>query len=32
MVLMYLVHHTHILSTVLIAHNTLLSQMYDELN
>jgi hypothetical protein len=32
MVLTYLAHHTHILSTVHRAHNTLLTQMYDELN
>jgi hypothetical protein len=32
MVLPYLIHHTHILSTVLTAHNTLLTQMCDALN
>ncbi len=32
MVLMYLVHCTHILGTVLTAHHTLLTQMYDKLN
>ncbi len=32
MVLTYLVHRTHILSTVLTAHDTLLTQMYDKLN
>jgi hypothetical protein len=32
MVLTYLVLHTHILSTVLTAHDTLLIQMYDKLN
>ncbi len=29
MVLTYLIHHAHILSTVLTAHNTLLTQMYE---
>jgi hypothetical protein len=29
---MYLVHHTHILSTMLTAHDTLLTQMCDALN
>ncbi len=32
MVPTYLVLHTHILSTLLTAHNTLLTQMYDKLN
>ncbi len=32
MVLTYLVHCTHILSTLFKAHDTLLTQMYDELN
>jgi hypothetical protein len=32
MVLTYLIVHTHILSTMLTAHNTLLTQIYDELN
>jgi hypothetical protein len=32
MVLANLVHCTHILSTVLTAHDTLLTQMYDKLN
>jgi hypothetical protein len=32
MVLTFLVHCTHILSTMLTAHDTLLTQMYDELN
>jgi hypothetical protein len=32
MVLMYLVLHTYILSTMLTAHDTLLTQMYDKLN
>ena len=32
MILMYLVHRTHILSTMLTAHNILLTQMCDKLN
>ncbi len=32
MVLMHLVHRTHLLSTVLTAHNIVLTQMCDALN